>query len=249
MMADGHVPPLSDHAGMTKKRTAAERSRTSEHPHIWFLLDRSGSMHALFQDVVLGLQEFIREQRLADADARLTLVQFDSDDVHDVLLDAMPLAEVDEERAARRFEPRGATPLYDAIAAIDGRADRWVTSGRGDDADQIVVIFTDGYENASTDCTRDTAFRLIEERRARDWTFVFMGANQDAYEAGAGISVAPGNTASWAATPTGARSAIRTMSKGVARHAARTRSLRRHYKDRFFEEDDGRDGRHGIEGS
>lgn len=51
----------------------SHHSEAATHPaHIWFLLDRSGSMDAVFEDVVLGLQEFVREQRLADPEAQLT---------------------------------------------------------------------------------------------------------------------------------------------------------------------------------
>ncbi len=226
---------------MTKQTNDPKKTKRTDHPHIWFLLDRSGSMGALYQEVVLGLQELIREQRLADADARLTLVQFDSEDPHHLLLDGMRLRDVDEERAVRRFDPRSATPLYDAIAAIIGRADTWVAK-HGDDADQILVIFTDGLENASTDCNRTKAFRLIKERRERDWTLVFMGANQDAYEAGEAMAVAHGNTANWHASPGGTRTALRAMSTSVGRQVKRPRDVRRQYKDRFFEDDGGTEG-------
>jgi Mg-chelatase subunit ChlD len=208
-----------------------------ESPHIWFLLDRSGSMQALYQDVVLGLQEFIREQRLADPRARLTLVQFDSEDAHDVILDGKRLAKVDEARATNRFEPRAATPLYDAIAALVDRADRHVVKG-GDDADQIVVIFTDGFENASTHCNRTKAFELIKKRRERDWTFVFMGANQDSYEAGEALAIDRGNARNWSATSAGTRDGLDAASKGVTRQMLRPRDMRREYKDRFFEEEE-----------
>ena len=204
--------------------------------HIWFLLDRSGSMGAMFEDVVLGLQEFVREQRLADPLAQLTLVQFDSEDPGDVILDAKVLAEVDEVRATKRFEPRAATPLYDALAAIIGRADKHVANGN-DDADQLMVIFTDGMENASTDCNRTKAFDLIKERRERGWTFAFMGANQDAFEAGESIGVARGSTRAWDASGPGVRRALGFVSQKSSDHLRSTRPQRRQKKDDFFEDE------------
>lgn len=214
-----------------------------EHPgHIWFLLDRSGSMGSLYQDVVLGLQEFIREQRLADPNARLTLVQFDSEDPHEVILDGTCLAEVDEERATRRFDPRAATPLYDAIAALIGRADKHVENeGASAAADQLVVIFTDGLENASTDCTRAKAFELIKERREAGWTFAFLGANQDAFAASEAIGMSRKNARGWDATGEGARRAVGFTSARASEHLRRTRSERLRKREDFFEhdEDDG----------
>lgn len=213
-----------------------DESTPDSHAHIWFLLDRSGSMQALLQDVVLGLQEFIREQRLADPQARLTLVQFDSEDPHELILRGKRLADVDEVRATKQFDPRAATPLYDAIAALVGRSDRHVEKG-ADDADQVVVIFTDGLENASTDCTRAKAFELIKARRNRGWTFVFLGANQDAFAASEAISVSRGNTGNWDATGPGTRAAFSALSTSSAAHLKRTRSERREKKDDFFEEE------------
>ena len=223
---------------MTKpKRQPTPTPKTPEDPaHVWFLLDRSGSMASLFQDVVLGLQEFIREQRLADPRAQLTLVQFDSEDPHDLILDGMPLGKVDEVRATRRFEPRAATPLYDAIAALVGRADKHIANG-ADDADQLFVIFTDGLENASTDCTRAKAFELIKQRRDRGWTFAFLGANQDAFAAGEAIGVAPAGRAQWEATSDGTRRAFSTLSAQSALNLRRTRSERFEKRDEFFDED------------
>lgn len=207
------------------------------HPaHIWFLLDRSGSMGSLFQDVVLGLQEFVREQRLADPAAQLTLVQFDSEDCHDLMLDGETLEGVDEAAAAARFEPRAATPLYDAIAALIGRADKHIANGASDD-DQLVVIFTDGFENASTDCTRAKAFELIKERRQRGWTFAFLGADQDAFQAGEAISVARGSAKSFRGTPGGTRAIMTELSAKSAEHLRASRFERRDKRDRFFEDD------------
>jgi len=193
-------------------------------------------MSSLFQDVVLGLQEFVREQRLADPSAQLTLVQFDSEDVGDVILDGKLLSEVDEVRATKRFEPRGATPLYDALAALIGRADKHVANG-ADDADQLVVIFTDGEENASTDINRTKAFGLIKERRDRGWTFAFLGANQDAFAAGEQIGIQHGSARPFVATSAGTRAAFGQLNMKTADQLKRTRSQRREKRDEFFEDE------------
>ena len=56
----------------------------------------------------------------------------------------------------------------------------------------IIVIITDGFENASKLFTRKQIFRKITNRKLKDkWTFIFLGANQDAIVEGSkfGISV------------------------------------------------------------
>jgi Mg-chelatase subunit ChlD len=85
----------------------------AEHAHIWFLLDRSGSMESIRPAVVEGLADFLREQHAADPRARFTLVQFDDEDPQEVVVDGRALADV-APLTSEGYEPRGSTPLYDA---------------------------------------------------------------------------------------------------------------------------------------
>ena len=83
--------------------------------------------------MVGGFNAFLAQQQADGHDAVMTLVQFDSQDPHEVLFDATPLAQVRPlERA--RFQPRGGTPLYDAmghlIADATIRAEKMAIDGR-----------------------------------------------------------------------------------------------------------------------
>ena len=60
--------------------------------HIYFVLDRSGSMESMASDVVGGFNGFLADQQSDGADALMTLIQFDSNDSHEVLADALPIA-------------------------------------------------------------------------------------------------------------------------------------------------------------
>lgn len=51
----------------------------------------------------------------------------------------------------------------------------------------MVVVFTDGEENASRRWTRDALFSRIERLEAAGWSFVFLGANQDSYAESRGL--------------------------------------------------------------
>ena len=85
-------------------------------------------------DVVTGFDRFFADQREVAGDATVTIVQFDDHDPHDVVVDARPIASVPS--IAGRFEPRGCTPLYDAIARLLDRAE----ADGGADADQLLVV-------------------------------------------------------------------------------------------------------------
>ncbi|MBT8462558.1 MAG: VWA domain-containing protein, partial [Gemmatimonadetes bacterium] len=67
---------------------------TSEPVHINVVLDRSGSMARIADFVVDGFNEYLNEQRQRDGDARLSLVQFDSTDPFEVLIDGRDLKKV-----------------------------------------------------------------------------------------------------------------------------------------------------------
>ena len=119
-------------------------------PEVWFLLDRSGSMQSIASDVVGGFNRFFAEQRFQAGQLRVTVVQFDNEAPHEVLIDRADVASV-VDLDAHRYKPRGMTPLFDAIDLLLDRAER----AQGSPTDQLVVVFTDGLENASHRVSRE----------------------------------------------------------------------------------------------
>ena len=199
---------------------------------IWFLLDRSGSMASIAPDVVRGFDEFFAEQRAQEGDATVTLIQFDDQDPHDVLVDARPLRKVRSIRG--RFEPRGFTPLYDAIARLLDRAERRLARHGANPADQLVVIFTDGLENASRDWDAQKINGRIADLRKAGWTFVFLGANQDSYATGGQMAMAAGSTANFAASPASVAASYRGLSRSVGEFRRKDRARRMAEADDFW---------------
>ena len=215
---------------------ADDNTPKTEHAHLWFLLDRSGSMEAIRPAVVEGLADFLREQHAADPEALFTLVQFDDVDAHEVVIDARPLADV-APLTSEGFEPRGTTPLYDAIGQLVERIDAHIEGG-GHDADQVVVVMTDGHENASRRFTQQAVFKLVADRREQGWTFAFLGANQDSYAAGGAIGVARSNAANWTATEQGTRDAMQRVSMATQSRLHSTRAERLETRDQFFDDEE-----------
>jgi hypothetical protein len=62
--------------------------------HIVILLDRSGSMESIAGDIVGGFNQFMRGQAEAGTDARVTFVQFDTEDPQEVIVAGAPIAEI-----------------------------------------------------------------------------------------------------------------------------------------------------------
>lgn len=206
----------------------------SESLHISVVLDRSGSMASIADDIVGGFNEFLARQRAEAGEARITVAQFDSEEPFELLMDGIPVREVTD-LPRRAYQPRGTTPLYDAIGSMIGRID--AKSAGHDDEDQLMVVVTDGLENASREHDRSSIFSMITDRRRRGWSFMFMGADQDSYTSGARMAMARANTANWQKDREGTRKMWKDVAYSAELQRRRSREERRRRADSVFEED------------
>ena len=134
-----------------------------EQVKIWFLLDRSGSMSHLASDVIGGFNQFVTDQAAKPGEASLTAVQFDGDDPFELIYDAKALEEVSQ-LTSSTYWARGVTPLYDALGHLIETADKRIaerSDGGEPVEDQLVLVFTDGLENASVRFERSSIFKMI----------------------------------------------------------------------------------------
>ena len=203
---------------------------------IWFLLDRSGSMGHLVEDVIGGFNQFVTEQAAKPGKARLTAVQFDGTDPFEVIFDAHRVTQVPA-LTSTTYQPRGVTPLYDAIGRLIARADDRIADRKTRNSpveDQLVIVFTDGLENASREFDRAQVFDLIKDRTDQDWTFVFMGANQDSYGEGHKMGLVDGNVQDYDATGESVAHAFVSMSRASGEYRDKSRLRRRADKEQFF---------------
>jgi hypothetical protein len=183
---------------------------------ITVILDRSGSMASIASDVVGGFNHFVTDQRGQPGDCRLTLVRFDHD--YEVAYAGRPIAEAPL-LTAETFQPRGTTALLDAIGrTIDATGDRLRALPEADRPDRVLlVIITDGLENASKDYTRSRVFEMISAQRdVYHWSFLFMAANQDAIQEGGQIGIAPTAAMNFDADGASYRVASLAMSRAVS---------------------------------
>jgi hypothetical protein len=209
--------------------------------HIYFLLDRSGSMNSIAPDVIGGFNGFLSAQQADGADAVLTLVQFDSQDAHEVLADSIAIGDV-RPLTTGTFQPRGATPLYDAMghiitdAAI--RAER-LRAEKLRSEKILIVTFTDGQENQSVEYTRESIFELISKRTADGWTCAYLCANQDSYAEGGKIGYSAANTQNFAPDAAGSAAAFLSLDAAVSKRRKKMRTGERYESDDLFEGEKG----------
>jgi len=150
--------------------------------HISVILDRTGSMETIRNDTIGGFNAFLIAQKGAPGLASLTLVQFDSQDPYEIVYHFKPLAEVPE-LTRETFVPRANTPLLDAI----GRGINDLEKSLADKTEAerpsrvVMVLITDGQENASREFRKDQIEKMIKEKQEKAaWQFVFLSADLDA---------------------------------------------------------------------
>ena len=207
--------------------------------YISIIADASGSMEHLHGTVITGLNSFIAEQAAEPGDAKVTAVQFPRKDGASGIQSILPMSNARTARAITDadYVITGMTPLYDAIGTVIEKADARIAkrAQEGKPAEsQIVVIFTDGEENASTRFSRDEIFNLIEERKSQGWVFVFLGANLEAFGEGEKVGVAAKNSRMFDADEDGMMMALLTTSKAVSSYRKKSQFDRLHSVVDFF---------------
>ena len=200
--------------------------------HITVILDRTGSMQSIRDDVIGGFNAFLLEQQALPGKATLTLVQFDSQDPYEVLCRFLPIGEAKPLTPAT-YVPRASTPLLDALGqGIYDLALALADMGEGRPDKVVFVVITDGQENASREYTREQVVALIEEKQAAGWEFVFLSADLEAIGEAMRVGFAAHHTLAFDKDAAGTRNAWRATSKNIA-------ELRRHRKaDLSFEDED-----------
>ena len=207
------APAVTNPQPVTTTPNPGEGSDGDTPVHVSFLIDRSGSMGGMVDDVVGGFNEFVESQKKETGDCTMTLAQFDTQDPYEIVHNGIPIGDVPELTRAQ-YQPRGATPLLDALGTLLTRTDQRL-SNLGTNEDQIVVVFTDGYENSSTTWSRSALFQAIEARKSAGWTFVYLGANQDSYHEAGHLGFDQTNVQNFRGDGMGTRHAMGSVNRAV----------------------------------
>lgn len=180
------------------------------------VIDRSGSMAPLTKDSIGGFNSFLESQKEIPGEATLTLALFDHE--YSVVHDNVNLQEVPNLNSDT-YVPRGMTALHDAIGrTMDTVGVRLSNTPEQDRPEKVIfVILTDGAENSSQEYQQDKIAEMIKhQREVYNWEFVFLAANQDAFETGGSLNISRGMTMNYSATSKGVTDAYCSASASVA---------------------------------
>ena len=145
-----------------------------------FILDRSGSMSGLESDTISGYNAMLEKQKKEDGEAVITTVLFD--DRYELLHDRIHIRGITP-ITNKEYYVRGNTALLDAVGkTINKIGNAQKHTAEHERAEQVmIVITTDGMENASREFSYEKVRQMIEHQKSKyGWEFIFLGANIDA---------------------------------------------------------------------
>ena len=157
------------------------------------LVDKSGSMSDCIDQTINGFNEQvakIREMELEFPEQQMTigLTTFNIRVSHLYYMKPVEHAyKMDE----RNYQPDGSTAMLDAMAETMKELSLLQQQSNAQIPTTVVmVILTDGYENASQRYTLKNVKEMVEEREASGtWTFSFLGATLDAVDVAEQMSI------------------------------------------------------------
>lgn len=177
---------------------------------ILVIMDRSGSMSGRRADHEGGLQSFVNDQRDREGEIRFTLVQFDDVNPCEIVYDRARLEDV----TSIQLIPRGGTPLLDAMGKAIAHLMKYQPT------EVICMVVTDGQENASTEWKRDDIKKRVTELEALGWTFLFLGANIDAFDEARQVGIAGAFAANVANNQGGTQAAYASVASNLRGYRA-----------------------------
>ena len=153
--------------------------------NISFILDESGSMYSGINDTIGGFNSYVAEIK---GKPKFTLTKFGGKDGTVIPYKNVKLSKV-KPLTKDTYVPYGNTPLLDAIG-------KTIASLKGK-RKVLMVIQTDGEENASVEFTGEQIKEMIEKKQKIGWAFVFIGADIDAFSISRSFGISAGNVGSY----------------------------------------------------
>jgi hypothetical protein len=178
-----------------------------------FIIDRSGSMATIKEDMEGGINSVLEEQKKLPGEVSVDVAYFDYELNYDDRFLSLDSAKIE-------IKPRGMTALHDAIVlSVKKFGDALSQLPEEDRPGTVVtVVVTDGHENASSHHNISDVKEIITQQQdVYGWEFVFLGANQDALETGQSFGLRKGASMTYTANAAGTQDASAFINATVTR--------------------------------
>ncbi len=145
--------------------------------NIRIVLDRSGSMSGSEKATINALNTYLNDLKRDNIKGFITLSTFDSVSI-DTPINAVKIEDL-EAFNIDLLEPRGSTPLFDAIGLAIYSLQNIDTFS---DDKKVLVIVTDGRENSSKEYNYQNISEMIKEKEESGWLIIYLGADHDVFK-------------------------------------------------------------------
>lgn len=191
--------------------------KTDKNVDIGIVVDESGSMFSLKDTVIKCFNDFLNEQKQEGDDAFITLVKFNKDVNFVIKRKQISSA---KDITNNSYDPDGTTALYDAIFETIKSIEK-----KNKNNNVIIAIITDGYENASRECTIDTIREIIKEKEKLGWKFLFLASNIDVNSTVKSFGMSADSARAYVSTSVGYTDMYKTLTNDVSMYRSQMRNL------------------------
>jgi len=186
---------------------------------IVLIVDNSGSIESIRGDMEGALDALIKDQKTVDGECFISYYPFDSK----IIVEERKEMVVLKDFGKIRITPRGGTALYKSVCEVIDSVGVQLSKISEDKRPErvLVAIVTDGDENSSGAVTGDDVKkRVAHQESVYKWKFVYLGANQDAYNVSNTIGLSRSNSMNYSISKLG----INNMMTGVSESIKSMRS-------------------------
>ena len=154
-------------------------------------------MQSCRDSTISGFNEYLQGQK-ADAEQTgietfVSLYKFDGSSVKCTINHVNVHAVQPLDRNS--YNPRGGTNLLDAVGGVLMKINEQLSAVKKVDRTSIIItVLTDGEENSSRTFCNDDIKTMVEKAEGKNWGFMFLGANINAFHAGSALGFNVNNT-------------------------------------------------------
>ena len=154
------------------------------------ILDESGSMVSIKEPIITAFNELIQNikeevKKYPDQEHSVTFVSFNGNGIK-THFENVPISSLDKINS-KKYNPNNNTPLYDAMGFTLTKLEKITDTLKNYNV--IVTIFTDGYENASTEYNSNSIIELVNKLKDKNWIFNYVGTEHDVEKAASEMGI------------------------------------------------------------
>lgn len=144
---------------------------------IGIILDKSGSMNIIRNDIIGSFNTFVDEQKEIPGECNVWLTVFS--DSYEHVLCSEPLEKI-ERLNPGNYNPGGCTALNDSVYSTINKMGQHFSDMPEEERPEkvLIVIITDGEENASKEVSHEKLSEVIKHQQEKyNWEFMYIGTD------------------------------------------------------------------------